>query len=76
MFKMRSEILVLKIRFFCTKYDFLDVKIQIFVFQSWQVYSRSSMVEDAITQTILGGLVSLFYIYGTITHGWSTWCVK
>ena len=41
MFKMHTEILVLKIQFFFfffgTKYKFLDVKIWIFVFQSWQV---------------------------------------
>ena len=30
---MRSEILVLKIQFFCKKYEFLDVKIQILFFK-------------------------------------------
>ena len=38
---MRSEIFQ-KIWFFSTKYKFLDVKILIFVFQSWQVCAAAA----------------------------------
>ena len=53
MFTMCSKILVLKIWFLCGKYKFLDVQIQFYFLQSWQIWLH---LTDQLLELAVGGV--------------------